>query len=120
MINEVLLIGNAGKDAEQVGEHKFIVMSLATSERYQDKSGEWKDSTEWHSVKLSGYTFDKAKEIKKGDKILVKGKITTYERDGIKSTQIVAFKLINFSQRDRQVSSSGAIGYQSSNEFNWK
>lgn len=116
MLNEITIVGNAGRDAELKGEHQFLLMSVATSENYQDKSGEWKESTEWHNVKFSGYLFDKAKQIKKGDLLMIKGKLKTYEKDNFKSLQIVAFKLINFSKRNRESSSAG-IGFQSSNEF---
>jgi single-strand DNA-binding protein len=116
VLNEITIIGNAGKNAELKGDHAFLIMSVATSESYQDKSGEWKESTEWHSVKFSGYLFEKAKEIKKGDQLFIKGKVRTYEREGFKSLQIIAFKLINFSKRNRE-SGTGGIEHQSSSEL---
>jgi hypothetical protein len=51
-INKVILVGNVGKDPEMkytpngVPVAKF---SLATNERFKDKSGEWQDRTEWHN-----------------------------------------------------------------------
>jgi len=102
MLNEVTLIGNAGRDAESVGDYQFINLSLATSESYKDNLGEWKSSTEWHNIKFSGYTYEKAKNIKKGDKLFIKGKIRTYEKGSDRVLQIVANKLINFSQKERE------------------
>jgi len=52
-VNKVILVGNLGKDPEVkytpsgVPVAKF---SLATNERYKDKSGEWQDRTEWHNI----------------------------------------------------------------------
>src|ERR1700684_657425 len=52
-VNKVILVGNLGKDPEVkftpsgVPVAKF---SLATNERFKDKSGEWQDRTEWHNI----------------------------------------------------------------------
>ena len=52
-INKVILVGNLGQDPDV----KFIPsgtalakFSLATNERFKDKSGEWQDRTEWHNI----------------------------------------------------------------------
>ena len=52
-VNKVILLGNVGKDPEV----KFLPsgsavanFSLATSERFKDKGGEWQDRTEWHNL----------------------------------------------------------------------
>ena len=48
MINEVTLIGNVGKDAEVRKLDSGITLakfSVATSERYKDKSEEWHTKT---------------------------------------------------------------------------
>jgi single-strand DNA-binding protein len=56
-INKVILVGNVGKDPEMkytpngVPVAKF---SLATNERFKDKSGEWRDRTEWHNLSMPG------------------------------------------------------------------
>jgi single-strand DNA-binding protein len=42
MLNQVNLIGNVGQDPEvrQVGDSSVVNFSIATSERYKDKSGQ--------------------------------------------------------------------------------
>ena len=52
--------------------------SVATTERYKDKSGEMKESTTWHNIAA----FNKLSEIcsqivHKGSQVYIEGKITT-------------------------------------------
>lgn len=78
-VNKVLLIGNVGADPETKYSPSGTAVSkfnLATNERYKDKSGEWNDRTQWHSI----VTWDKLAEIvsqyvKKGSKIYIEGRI---------------------------------------------
>lgn len=84
-VNKVILVGNVGKDPET----KFLPsgspvtnFSLATSERYKDKSGEFQERTEWHNL----VAFDRLAEIirdyvKKGSKLYVEGRIQTRSWD---------------------------------------
>ena len=80
-VNKVILLGNVGKDPEirsTTGGTLVANLSLATSERYKDRSGEWQERTEWHN--LVGYA--RGAEIlrdyvKKGSKLYVEGRITT-------------------------------------------
>jgi len=79
-VNKVILLGNVGKDPEirsTTGGTLVANLSLATSERYKDKGGEWQERTEWHN--LVGYA--RGAEIlrdyvKKGSKLYVEGRIT--------------------------------------------
>ncbi len=105
MVNKVTLIGNVGGDAEikhlengtQVG--KF---SVATSENYMGKDGQWNSITEWHNVVVWRNLAEKAAKVKKGDMVYVDGKLTTrkwQDKDNITrySTDVVAnyFRIIN-------------------------
>jgi len=80
MVNRVTLIGNVGGDAEirhlengsQVG--KF---SVATSENYMGKDGQWNTNTEWHNVVVWRALAEKATKVKKGDMVYVEGKLST-------------------------------------------
>jgi single-strand DNA-binding protein len=84
-VNKVILLGNVGKDPEirSTGGGTLVAnLSLATSERYKDKGGEWQKRTEWHN--LVGYA--RGAEIlrdyvKKGSKLYVEGRITTRSWD---------------------------------------
>ena len=102
-MNRVTLIGNVGGDPELrtiPSGAKVCTISVATSERYQDKaSGEWKDLTEWHRVVLWDYLADNAyKYLKKGSKVCIEGKnkTSTYEKDGVThyKTEIQAREII--------------------------
>lgn len=81
-VNKVLLLGNLGKDVETryttAGEAVSNV-SLATSETWTDKkSGEKKQSVEWHSLSFFGRQAEVAAEfLKKGSQIFVEGRIKT-------------------------------------------
>lgn len=96
MINNVILVGRVGKDAETYGaDNKVAKFSLATSEKYKDKEGNLVENTEWHNIVLFGYLAEtRTKWIKKGMLISVEGKIqtTSYEKNGEKryQTQIIA------------------------------
>ncbi len=84
-VNKVILLGNVGKDPEiksTAGGTLVANLSLATSDRYKDKGGEWQERTEWHN--LVGYA--RGAEIlrdyvKKGSKLYVEGRITTRSWD---------------------------------------
>ena len=79
-MNRVTLIGNLGKDPEQRtldnGSNR-VNFSIATSEKYQDKEGNWQETTEWHDIVLWRNQADNAvKYLKKGSTIFLEGKLT--------------------------------------------
>jgi single-strand DNA-binding protein len=82
-LNKVTLIGNVGnieiKEYEKGGEKKPLVqVSLATSDGYKDKNGEWQNNTEWHKCVFAIPSLaERAKSIGKGDSIMVEGSIKT-------------------------------------------
>jgi len=54
-VNKVIIVGNVGNQPEirvtQVSGEELATFSLATSERWKDKStGEQKEKTDWHKV----------------------------------------------------------------------
>lgn len=56
-LNKVLLIGNLGKDPEvryTTSGTAVAGFSLATSEKFKNKGGEWEERTDWHNVTLWG------------------------------------------------------------------
>lgn len=86
--NRVLLLGNLGADPElkmPQGGMSVLKLRLATTERYQDKSGVWQGKTEWHSVVVWGKRAESLHKIlSKGSTIFVEGSLHTssYEKDG--------------------------------------
>lgn len=87
MVNKVSLIGRIGnidvKDTKS-GD-KLTSLSLATSESYKDKNGEWQEKTEWHRC-----TIFKEFKADKGDLCYLEGKITYREHEGKYYTDIIA------------------------------
>jgi single-strand DNA-binding protein len=50
--------------------------SLATNERFKDKSGEWRDRTEWHNVLAWQRLAEIVGEfVQKGSKLYIEGKL---------------------------------------------
>lgn len=79
-MNKAILIGNVGQAPElkHVNEVPYCIMSVATSESYKDKDGNWQNRAEWHNVVLwRGQAEFAAKHIKKGSKVGVEGKLRT-------------------------------------------
>ena len=122
-MNKVLLIGNVGQEPEIKtipSGSQVCTLRLATSESYKDKStGEWKDSTEWHSIVLWDFLAEKAsKYIKKGSKICIEGKnqTRTYEKDGVTHyrTEVLARDLILLDPK--QYSSTESFGEKTVSE----
>ena len=80
-VNKAILIGNLGKDPElkhtPTGQ-AVCTFSLATNEKYTDKSGQKQSKTEWHNVVAWGKTGETlSKYLHKGDSVYLEGKITT-------------------------------------------
>lgn len=106
--NKAELIGNVGKDPEVLnfdGGSKKATLSLATTERYKNKQGERKESTQWHNIVAWGKTAEQIeKYVKKGDKIGVEGviKYRKYQdREGNERqiTEIEAYSVLFLSSK---------------------
>jgi len=90
-VNKVILIGNLGKDPEVKYTPQgtpVAKLTLATNERYKDKSGEWQDRTEWHNVVLWQRLAEIAGEyLKKGGKVYIEGRLQTRSWDDKQTNQ---------------------------------
>lgn len=80
MINKVTLIGNLGRDPEvRKLENGTSVgrFSVATTDSYKDKDGNWQKQTEWHNVVVWRDLADRAEQhLQKGSTVYIEGKIT--------------------------------------------
>lgn len=98
-MNRVTLIGRLGKDPEvrYTPNGKAVGnFTIATSEKWTDKAGAKKESTEWHRIVV----WDKQAELcaeylSKGRQVAIEGKLQTREwtnKEGVKqyTTEIVA------------------------------
>lgn len=98
MLNKVTLIGRVGNDPETrhtADGTTVSTFSLATSETWKDKSGNKKETTEWHTVVAWRKLGEIVGEyVKKGTLLYIEGKLTTrkWEKDGQKHqrTEVVA------------------------------
>jgi single-strand DNA-binding protein len=77
--NHVELIGFLGQDPELKSSSNgraFTRLSVATTERWKDKEGEYQERTEWHTVFCWGKRAEAAARIlKKGSHVLVEGQL---------------------------------------------
>jgi len=100
-LNKAMLIGNLGRDPEvryTASGQAVASFTLATTERFKNKNGEWEDRTEWHRITLWGRLAEIAGEyLSKGKTVYIEGRLQTreYEKDGIKryTTEIVGEKM---------------------------
>lgn len=86
MINKLILVGNIGSDPKKIETKSgkdMVSFSVATSESYKDKNGEYQTKTEWHNI----VCFDEIKNkyifnnIKKGDSVFIDAKLTYQDKD---------------------------------------
>lgn len=118
-LNRATLLGNVGNDPEvkilRQGNTKKVSFSLATSEKFTNKNtGEITETTEWHKIESWGKTGEMVeKYVKKGDKLLVEGKIETqrWELNGEKKSRTI-IKMSSFSMMSPPPSSSAATPAQ--------
>ena len=98
-VNKAIIVGNLGRDPEvrytQAGQ-AVCNFSVATNERWRDKSGNDQEQTEWHRVVTWGKLAEICGEhLAKGRTVYVEGRLQTREwtdKQGEKkfSTEVVA------------------------------
>jgi single-strand DNA-binding protein len=103
-VNKVILVGNVGKDPEvkySPSGTPIAKFSLATNEKYKDRSGEWQERTEWHNIVAWQRLAEIIGEyVKKGAKLYIEGKLQTSSWEDRESgtkkyrTEIVARDLV--------------------------
>lgn len=104
-LNKAMLIGRLGKDPEVItfdNGGKKMTVSLATSERYRDRDGNWQEQTEWHNIvawaNLANDVAEGRRNYVKGDLMFVEGRIKTRQYSDSQGntryiTEIVADKM---------------------------
>jgi len=125
MINKAILVGNVGNEPEirtLDNDTKVATFSLATSERYQDKSGQRQERTEWHRiVAWRGLAGTIEQYVHKGTKLYIEGRITYRQykdKDGNDrfTTEIVANEMKMLDSRNGGSSNSGgSVGEPATN-----
>jgi len=89
-VNKCTIIGRIGSDIElkyTPSGQAVASFSVATSEKFKDKSGQQQEKTEWHNI----VAWQKSAELinqycSKGSEIYIEGKLSTrnWEKDNIK------------------------------------
>src|SRR5438105_2239193 len=84
-VNKVILVGNLGRDAElryTPGGAAVATLNMATTEVWNDKSGQRQEKTEWHRVVLWGKPAESLAEyLTKGKQIYIEGRLQTRQWD---------------------------------------
>ena len=118
-LNKVMLIGNLGQDAE----HRFTTnnvsvttFSLATTNSYKGRDGNWVNETTWHNVVAYGLSDFYKDALKKGKKLYVEGRISKRDytnKDGVKVyvTEVIADRFSGIIPLEAR---EGSENYQSS------
>jgi len=115
-VNKVILLGNLGKDPEvryTAGGTPVASFSLATTEKFKGKSGEWEEKTEWHNITLWAKLAELAGEfLSKGKSVYIEGKLSTRkwtDKDNKDryTTEIIGEKMQLLSPKDSSSKSQG-------------
>ena len=98
-VNKVILIGNLGQDPDLKFSSTgtaICKLSIATSQKRKDQSGQYQDETQWHRVTLFGKQAEVCGEyLAKGKKVYIEGRIQYdkyTDKDGVTkyTTDIIA------------------------------
>lgn len=112
MINRVTLVGRLGADPEirTLSNGTLVAkFSVATTEGYRDRAGQWQEETHWHDVVVWRHLAERAqKQASKGSLIFLEGKLTHRkweDRQGIarKTTEVVGanFRVLDATTESR-------------------
>ena len=81
MINKVILVGRLGKDPEiksTAGGTTVAKFTMATDEKFTDKSGEKQERTEWHNIVAWARLAEICGQyLRKGSLVYIEGSIRT-------------------------------------------
>ena len=114
-LNKVMLIGRLGKDPEIISfdnGNKKMSVSLATSERYRDRNGEWTEQTDWHNLVAFGPLAldiaERRRNYVKGDMMYIEGRLKTRQYVDAQNvtryiTEIVVDKMMSMGANRPQV-----------------
>lgn len=120
-VNKVILVGRLGKDPEMKSTPSGMSIaqfSIATDEKFTDRSGEKQERTEWHNIVV----FNKLAEIcgqylRKGKLVYIEGSIRTNSWEDKESgqkkyrTEIIANQMQMLDRKGDDEGSGG--GYSS-------
>jgi single-strand DNA-binding protein len=124
MVNKVILIGRLGKDPEvrsTPGGQTVTKFTIATDERFTDRSGEKQERTEWHNIVVWGKLAEICGQyLRKGKLVYIEGSIRTDSWEDKESgqkkyrTEIIARDMKMLDRRGDEGSGGGGGGYTGS------
>lgn len=79
-VNVAILVGNLGRDPEVRNLNdggRVVTFSLATSDGYKDRNGQWQDRTQWFNIVVWNERLGEFAEkyLRKGSKVYVQGSL---------------------------------------------
>ena len=120
MINKVILVGRLGKDPEiksTPGGQTVAKFTMATDEKFTDKSGEKQERTEWHNIVAWARLAEICGQyLRKGSLVYIEGSIRTDSWEDKESgqkryrTEIIAREM-KMLDRIRDSEEGGGGGY---------
>lgn len=118
-LNKAMIIGNLGSDPEVRSTSsgtRVATLSVATSRRWTDRSGQEQERTEWHRVVAwEGLAEVCERYLSKGDRVYVEGRIEYRQWEGDDgrtryTTEIRAREMIMLGGRGEGSAPSGGRG----------
>lgn len=98
MLNKVTLIGRLGRDPEvryMPNGDATCNFSLATSEKFTDKSGNKAEKTEWHNIVIYRKLAEIAGQyLKKGSQVYLEGKIQSRKYTDKNGVERTAYEIV--------------------------
>lgn len=126
-VNKAILLGNLTRDVEVrylPNGDAVATFSIATNERWTDKSGQKQEKAEFHNIVIYRRLAEVAGEyLKKGRPVYLEGRLHTreWEKDGVKryTTEIIAdtMKLLGGGSRDDAQQGAPQSGGASSADY---
>lgn len=108
-LNKIMLIGRCtAPNIRDLESGKLATFSLATTDRYKDRAGGWKEDTTWHNIVAYGNTAGVVEKfVQKGSQIYIEGKLRNRkytDRDGVERfvTEVLVSSMEILDRRQQQ------------------
>lgn len=124
--NKIIIVGNLGRDPELRYTPQNLAVcniSVATSEKRRDKSGEYQEITTWFRVVLFGKQAENAsKYLTKGKPVYIEGRLHVDEwmdKENQKryTLEVIATEMQFLGSRNDEDGFSGSTRSESDNDF---
>ena len=125
-LNKVMLIGNAGRDAEMrytANGNAMATFTMAVNSNRRNPAGEWETETEWFTVVMFGDRAERQSQyITKGKSIYVEGRLRTRNWDDDQGqrhyrTEVIANTVQTLDRRTEGGGAPGAGGDDWGDDF---